>query len=217
MFVAASNGSKDAVDELMNALDHNEAEERQLAALGYLMILNGIMPNISPPFKNEIVKMKVIQKYLNYDRNLPSFHPSKPFISFILGIYAFIFTIDSIPQKKGIEWLKLVADKGFSLAQLLYGLALLRGFGDLKDEVEAVRLFRLAADQGNMKAHYNLGVCYFHGDGVPKDEVEAVRLFLLAADQGNMEAQSNLGVCYLHGKGVPKDEVEAARLFRESF
>ena len=74
--------------------------------------------------------------------------------------------------------------QGNALAQTNLGDMYTEGWGVVKDDTEAVRLYRQAATQGHALAQNNLGYMYAKGLGVAKDDAEAVRLYRQAADPG---------------------------------
>ena len=90
--------------------------------------------------------------------------------------------------------------------------------GQIKNEVEAARLYRLSANQGHAGAQNVLGIFYRDGrGGLAKDDIEAERLFRLSSHQNNAGGHVNLGYFYEAGLGgLAKDEAEAARLYRLS-
>jgi uncharacterized protein YjbI with pentapeptide repeats len=89
------------------------------------------------------------------------------------------------------EWRPL-AQQGDAAAQNVLGALYLKGTGDLRNVVEAQRLFHLAADQGYIKAQSNLGKLYEEGNGVRQDISEAVKWYRLAADQGDSHSEAQL-------------------------
>src|SRR6266436_7161261 len=111
-------------------------------------------------------------------------------------------------DRKLVEKIKAVAEKGDPSEQCELGLIYFYKLAGELDYAKAVYWFRKAAEQGHGKAQYNLGVCYERGDGVAKDESVAVKWYRKAAAQGDAMAQSMLGCCYHEGEAEAKDYAE---------
>jgi TPR repeat protein len=98
------------------------------------------------------------------------------------------------------------AEDGSASAQLLLGLAYLRGDGGLaKDDAIAARWLEKAAVQGNTYAESELGDLYFDGLGVTRNPRLAVDWWEKAARRGNVKAQYKLGKTLLEGRVIPRD------------
>jgi len=113
--------------------------------------------------------------------------------------------------------LREAAEVGDSRAQVLLGMAFMKGIGDIAQrDSEAVRLMKLAANSGNANAQQMLGYFYYQGlCGLTTNEREAARLFSLAAEQGHATAQLFLGNLYWDGRGgLPLDHGEALRRYK---
>ena len=93
---------------------------------------------------------------------------------------------------KGLDALRVRAERGDAEAQLLLGLAYGRGEGVPEDYAEAERLVRLAAAQGFAWAQAFLGEMYKIGLGVPQDNVSAHMWFNLAAAQSTGEQREQI-------------------------
>ena len=110
-------------------------------------------------------------------------------------------------ELKMIEHEALDGDDG---AQLLYGLAYLKGRDGLKPDPEkAVYWIRRSARIGNGYAQLVLGNCYAAGQGVVKDPEQAVLWWRKAGKNENPQAQYLLGKAYLEGIGTAKDPARA--------
>ncbi len=95
-------------------------------------------------------------------------------------------------------------------AQLLYGLAYLKGRDGLKpDAKKAVYWLRRSARMGNAYAQLVLGNSYSDGVGVTKDLSQAIQWWRKSAQKGNAKAQYLLGKTYLDGIGATKDSKQA--------
>lgn len=111
--------------------------------------------------------------------------------------------------RRGSEWLRRAAEKGYAPAQVALGVSYSRGRGVAKDEAKAVALYQMAARQCNATAQSNLGYSYVNGLGVTKDEKLAVAWYTKAADQEDQRAHNELGKMYAHGHGVTKSAEQA--------
>jgi len=129
-----------------------------------------------------------------------------------------------------------LADEGNALSQVLYGLALLHGWGVQpsnpnlgveylsKAAANAAQVERLALESGMKKggaakgelvlAIYELANCYRNGLGVPKDQVAACVYFECCANLGDIESANEAAYCYERGVGVKKSKFNAAKYYR---
>ena len=98
---------------------------------------------------------------------------------------------------EAVEYFKLAAEKGHSLAQCALGNCYDDGDGIKQNVQKAISYYELSAAQGFPLAQCNLGKCYEHGDGCEKDMNKAVYYYKLAADQNFADALYNLSICYL--------------------
>jgi len=112
--------------------------------------------------------------------------------------------------------LRGAASEGHAGAQYNLGVALAKGEGVAKDEVEAAKWYLKAAKQGLADAQFAVGMALANGKGVAKNEVEAAKWYRKAAKQGLARAQFAVGVALANGQGVAKDEVEAAKWLRKA-
>ena len=71
------------------------------------------------------------------------------------------------------------------------------GYGVVKDDKEAVRLFTLAAQQGDSDAQYNLGVCYQNGFGVVKDAQRSCSSFHSCCSTRSLLCTAQSGMCVI--------------------
>ena len=82
---------------------------------------------------------------------------------------------EGVPQdyKTAVDWFRLAADQGYSVAQHNLGSMFDNGNGVSQDKKKAAKWFRDAAEQGNSGAQYNLGLLYESGYGVLQDNIYA--------------------------------------------
>jgi len=120
---------------------------------------------------------------------------------------ALLLQYDEESQKKGMDILRRLAEKGYSDAMAYYGICLNEGRAGLDPNAEAaVSWWQLSMDRYlHPQSVYELAVAKYTGEGVLEDEVEAVRLFALAAEQDHAAAAYMLGDCLLDGIGVEMD------------
>jgi TPR repeat protein len=104
---------------------------------------------------------------------------------------------------------KIAAESGDIVAQIMLGYARQYGLLGSKDETEAKQWFNRAADKGYSLAQVHLAVLYRDGIGVTQDHHEAARWYKKAADKGDAIAEYHLGYLYWHGFGVDQNFTEA--------
>lgn len=88
-----------------------------------------------------------------------------------------------------VEWYRIGAEEGISIAQFNLGVMYANGQGVPENDAEAVKWFRLAAEQGDALAQDNLGVMYGDGRGVPQNNLRAYVWSSVAAAQGHENAR----------------------------
>jgi TPR repeat protein len=122
-----------------------------------------------------------------------------------LALMALVGTAQTMtPEEAGM--LTETAERGSSAAQLMLGLAYLRGDRGLtKDSAVAARWLENAALQGNADAENELGDLYERGEGVPKNLRLANDWWEKAALRGSLRAQCNLGKRLLVDKAAGGD------------
>ncbi|MDD5249405.1 MAG: tetratricopeptide repeat protein [Rhodocyclaceae bacterium] len=104
------------------------------------------------------------------------------------------------------DMLSDAAERGSSAAQLLLGLAYLRGDRGLTpDPATAARWLENAALQGNAQAERELGELYARGEGVAKNPRLAADWWEKAALRGDRQAQCRLGERLLAAKAAGGD------------
>ena len=108
---------------------------------------------------------------------------------------------------KAIEFMRLSADQGCSMAQDLLGWVYEIGDGVPQNYEEAFKWYHLAADKGVVFSYIHLGQLYEYGKGVPKNYEEAAKWYQLASESGS--TNHNLGFLYIAGKGVPQNYQKA--------
>lgn len=117
---------------------------------------------------------------------------------------------------RAVEYYRVSADQGYTLAQFKLALCFHQGLGVQKDAVQAYRYFRKAADQHHTPSQFRTAMCYRHGHGVGKDFGKAFQYFKLAAQHGNDRAEYELAKCYQTGVGVTPDQIQALQLYKAS-
>jgi len=105
--------------------------------------------------------------------------------------------------------LAAAAESGDPKAQMVLGMAYLKGQGVERDPGIALQWIEKAADQGYADAQYALGAMYLAGRGALQSFPLAFQQFERAAQQNHPEAQYSLGVMYRNGQGVPVDKSKA--------
>lgn len=92
------------------------------------------------------------------------------------------------PQK-GAALLKRSADAGNPTGMLQYGITLMEGINDERQEAEGAKLIGKAAEAGFPAAMYAWGLLHAKGWGVPKNSPVAKRWIQAAANAGDARAQ----------------------------
>ena len=77
--------------------------------------------------------------------------------------------------KSTFEDIKVRAEKGEAVDQLLLGKLYARGVGVPQDFKMAAKWFRKSAEQGNADAQYSLGAMFDQGDGLLEDDKNAIK------------------------------------------
>lgn len=108
-------------------------------------------------------------------------------------------------EEKGLEYLKLAAEKGNSNAQAYVGYYYYRGRGVKQNKKEAIKWFEMSANQGNSFGQRALGRYYIKLDDIEDNKKLGVNWLRKAANQGDLISQRLLGLCYLLGKGVKRN------------
>jgi TPR repeat protein len=120
---------------------------------------------------------------------------------------------DAFPADRSdaVGKVKLSADRGNALGQVVYGSLLSEGRGVAENAAEGFRFWKLAADQGNPIGQ----MLYFRsltaGKGTEKNMEAAARWAKGLADKGNAIGQFLHGVCLSGGVGCEPDAVTAAK------
>ncbi len=120
---------------------------------------------------------------------------------FLLGGF-YEVGLDSLERdaKKAVYWYSSAARQHYPPSIYALGMCYLRGFGLLKDEVEAARHLMLASKNGDADAQYALALCYVNGIGLLPDACQALRWYAHAAEQGNHDAMYELVIHHLATK-----------------
>ena len=119
-------------------------------------------------------------------------------------------------EEKGLEYLKLAAEKGNSNAQAYLGSYYYRGKGVKQNKEEAVKWFEKSANQGNSFGQSVLGRYYLKIDDNEDNKKLGVNWLRRAANQGDSIGQRLLGFCYLLGEGVKRNYDMAFHWLEES-
>lgn len=141
--------------------------------------------------------------------------PPKADMAGIVSDYEAAMNAIKARDPKGIEMLKVVAERGYAPAQYELGHI----YGESKyhlvkaDKAEARLWYQKAAEAGESKAMYNLGLLYYVGEGVAADRSTAAMWFRKAAERGVGDAQFNLGAMYQSGDGVAMNFGESYKWF----
>jgi TPR repeat protein len=114
---------------------------------------------------------------------------------------------------EGVEWIRKAAAQGYPPAEWQTGQLYDFGFGEDRDDRQALSWYRRAADHGLAAAQRAVGDFYKTGRGVAVDPSEAARWFELAAKGDDLRAQYQLAQLYFDGVGVARDYVSAYAWF----
>jgi TPR repeat protein len=108
------------------------------------------------------------------------------------------------------KWYRLAAEKGVAEAQFRYGLILLDGVVEPKDEKRGAELMKSAADAGNILAAFNYAQWLVSRNPGPGGVSDALVYYLRAADGGLPDAQFAVAEIRSEGTdGHPADEQQA--------
>ncbi len=131
----------------------------------------------------------------------------------VLAGAALILALPHAPLSaaKELAEIRQLAQQGNDGAQLLLGLAYLKGRDGLAADTEkGLYWLEQSAKGGQAYAANLLGKVYAEGQGVPANPALAVSWWQQAAKNGSVDAQVSLGKTYREGQGAPKD-LELAR------
>lgn len=135
---------------------------------------------------------------------------SSAVIALALGGLAQPAAAAQVTPREEMEMLASEARGGQPEAELLYGLALLRGRDGIKpDPTQGYNWIRRAAHEGDVYAQYTLGNLYAEGQGTVTKPDRAIYWWRQAAQGDNRDAQYRLGKAYLEGRMVARNDVEA--------
>lgn len=120
-------------------------------------------------------------------------------------------------ERKAIEELKPLAEKGLANAQRALGDRYYKGWGVEQNYQVAAAWYEKAYEVRNWLAAVRLARMYQFGLGVEKDESRALALLTKATEKDLSLAAGILGECYEKGElGLKPDLVRAAELYRQS-
>jgi TPR repeat protein len=111
------------------------------------------------------------------------------------------------------HWFRKAALSGHRESAFNFGVLLLNGQGQPRDELKAADWIQRSAARGLPEAQYLLGRLHFDGRGVARDPVAEAAWYRRAAEGGYPLAQHELGVLLHLGEGVARDPVEANAWF----
>lgn len=114
------------------------------------------------------------------------------------------------------QWFRKGAKGGDANAMFSYGIAMVNGDGQPRDEKEGARWVRKAARAGQVDAMAAWGDALFNGLGVKRDPAEAASWIEKAAEKGQPLATLWLGIMRLEGLGAEKDEAKGVELFKKA-
>jgi TPR repeat protein len=117
-------------------------------------------------------------------------------------------------QNEAVKWVTKAAAVGIPRAELLLGIAYMKGAGSLeKSDSTGIEWVRKAAEQGDGMAQFKLGMAYERGEGVAVSPEDGAKWFRLAAIHGNPYGENAYGYALATGEGVKQDLVEAYKWY----
>jgi TPR repeat protein len=117
-------------------------------------------------------------------------------------------------EARGLELLRISADKGCTVARYLLGQRYYYGTGVIRDDGRAKTLLQAAAAEGDYRAALLLKIMAQGSRGEKMDRESIVATVKRKARSKDAEAQYALGFMYLTGDGVPKYGAEELRWYR---
>ncbi|MBO4350727.1 MAG: sel1 repeat family protein [Proteobacteria bacterium] len=114
--------------------------------------------------------------------------------------------------KKGLNWLKKAAARGYGNAEYVLGLVYFNGVGTKRDKKKGFELLVRAASHGVINAYYAVGMIYEMGLNGKKNTDKSLYWLEKAVHFGSKDAIFILAMKYADGIDVPQDEKKAAEL-----
>lgn len=127
-----------------------------------------------------------------------------------------IGTGNSDDIKKGVHWLELACEQGYTNSLNRLGMMYIEGDIVESDPNKAFSLFQRSASLNDPEGYASLGVCYDKGVGCEKDKNKSIESYRTSADLGSAQGQFNLGWSYQFGDGVEQDYELARELFQRA-
>ncbi len=150
----------------------------------------------------------------------------------LLGIFSTSFQSQAAEEsllqveRKGLEYVKSLAEQDNADAQFLMGWKYYWGDGVLANGMQSAEWFQKSSRQNNALAKSMMGILFWNWiseDGTKEelDQVnrlvkESIESLREQAEQGNTYAQCILGELFYLGLHVPKDYVQSAEWYRKA-
>lgn len=116
-------------------------------------------------------------------------------------------------SRKDPTALKLSADNGFTMAQIILG----KFYCGTAKSMMGFDYYLKAAGKGNAVALCLVGKFYKNGSNFVKENIQqALSYFRQAANKGSLEAMCQLAFCYEQGRGVDISREQAFRLYKQA-
>ncbi len=112
---------------------------------------------------------------------------------------------------RAVQWYRLSAEQGNSIAQNQLGVCLSLGLGAPRNLQRAISWTRKALDQGDASAAHNLATIYRDMGQIKK----AFEFYHRAVTMGFMDSLLELGLSLYYGVGVDEDRRAACKCFRK--
>jgi serine/threonine protein kinase len=157
------------------------SNQKEIETFPHLIYLN---------LRNNYVIKGTLMKNFNHNFLIDYFGSSDSieFLFSMSDVYLYGYGVEP-DIMKSIDFLKIAADQGDSIAQNKVGFFYSIGKGVELNIGMALKYFKKSADQRNPDAQISLGICYLDGRGVEKDVKKALEYFKKSVDQGNPHAQ----------------------------
>jgi TPR repeat protein len=130
------------------------------------------------------------------------------------GSYAAIAA--KVLAQTSIGDLRVLADDGDTIAELVAWSAYDAGVGTTQDKTEASHYLTKAAEGGNANAEFILAHLIENDLDGPRNYPLAATWYQKAVDQNYGPAEINLGNMYLYGSSVPRDYHKALDLYKKA-
>ena len=124
------------------------------------------------------------------------------------------FFSDDAEFKKGMNWLKDAAARGYGNAEYVLGLVYFNGVGINRNKEKGFELLVRAAAHGVINAYYAVAMIYELGLNGKADTQKSLYWLNKAAHFGSKDAAFILSMKYLDGIDVPKDKTKALKTIK---